>query len=99
MSARRFPRSAVFLAVIFFLLPTSLFSATPGKRANGLSPDEVVSADELYGMMRKGQKVFVLDARSKRSFDAAHIGNGRFLWAGDVLSDLQGSHFGQMDNG
>ena len=75
MKVRTFSRRifTAFLAVIFFSSPTLLFSAAPKKLANGLLPDEVISADELHGMMQKRQKVLILDARSKRSFDTGRI--------------------------
>lgn len=65
----------LWAAAVSMCLLTALPAAaeTPQKTVNGLFPDEIISAEGLHDMIVSGQKILLLDARSKRSFDESHI--------------------------
>ena len=70
--------SLIFISVLMIIcLYPILGHTTESTTKNGLFPDELVSAEVLLKKINHKESFLLFDARSKKSFDEAHITGAR----------------------
>ena len=72
--------------------PLPIYASKTGK--NGLFPEEMISMKEVRKAQERGQKLILLDARGKQSYDSLHISGAALPLTADYYQQEEHFRFG-----